>query len=111
MKNLVMVFLLIFIIISCGDETIISEIDDTKPKVIETLPLPSQNGLTINSAGNIVKSDNYKFKFVVGMNQTVNSKKNIETKKYSFKFTTKNNVDKSNVDKNSNTKYRFTLIK
>ena len=115
MKILVMVFLSVFIIISCGDETIITEIDDTKPKVIETQPLPSQNGIAINSAGNIIKSDSYKFKFVVGMNQTVNPKKTIETKKYSFKFTAKNSVEnriENNAENNTkNTKYRFTLIK
>ncbi len=112
MKILIMIFLSIFLIISCGDETVTSEIEDTKPKVTETKPLPSQNGIVINSAGRIIKSDNYKFNFVVGMNQTVNSEKTIKTKKYSFKFTNKSSLtNKNNIVSNHNTKYKFTLIK
>jgi len=107
MKILIMLFLATFIVISCGDEMITSKIEDTKPETKEILPLPSQNGITINSGGNLVKSDSYKFKFVVGMNQTVNPKEVIKTKKYSFKFSKRENV----VNKKSKTKYRFTLTK
>lgn len=107
MKYLMMIFLSVFIMISCGDDITTLNIDDTKPEVIEVLPLPSQNGVTVNSAGNLVKSDSYKFQFVVGMNKTINPKETIETKKYSFKFTKGNSV----VDQNNEKKYRFTLIK
>ena len=107
LKYIILMILSVFIIISCGDETTISEIDDTDPEIIEVLPLPSQNGVTINSAGNLVKSDSYKFQFVVGMNKTVNPKETIETKKYSFKFTNGNNA----INQNNKAKYSFTLIK
>jgi len=107
LKYLIIISLSIFILLSCGDEATTLSIDDTKKKEEKlNSPLPSQNGIAINSAGNIVSSENYKFNFVVGMNQTVKDSKKVTTKKYKFKFINGNSIAREN-----NNKYRFTLIK
>jgi len=108
LKYSIMICLSIFIMVSCGDETTTLKIDDTDPKKEELVsPLPYQNGITVNSAGNLVSSENYKFQFVVGMNRTIKEEENVVTKKYNFTFIGGNNI----VQEENKSKYRFTLIR
>lgn len=80
-----MVLITILLLIGCGEDATSDSDPDPEPEIIETIkPLPSQNGFVVNSAGETVHSESYRFQFVVGMNQTVASSS--KKKRYQFRF-------------------------